>query len=103
MLDPMASTDATAFSKAITTTAKLAQLRNDGKTLTTQELKELNARVKALEEMAYIEDRLRLLENKKRSRADETLSDQSINESPTPTAAIQRPSRRPTRGLSSSY
>ena len=45
--------------------ADLARLRPKGKALTASELKELNARIKALEEMAKLEDRLRLLENRK--------------------------------------
>ena len=47
----------------INTAADLARLRNEGKTLTPQELKELSARVKALEEMAKVEDWLRALES----------------------------------------
>ena len=63
MLDLTDSSNTTS-NKGITTAVELEQLRNEGKTLTLQELKELNTRVKALEEMARIEDRLRLLENR---------------------------------------
>jgi len=56
-------------SREVNTAADLAKLRNDGKTLTPQELKELNARIKALEEMARMEDRLRVLESRKRPRS----------------------------------
>src|SRR6266487_3538360 len=55
----------------VTTAADLAKLRTEGKPLTSQELKELNARIKAFEEMARIEDRLRLLENRKRQHDSE--------------------------------
>jgi hypothetical protein len=51
----------------VNTAADLARLRAEGKALTASELKELNARIKALEEMAKLEDRLRLLENRKRT------------------------------------
>ena len=50
----------------VTTAADLAKLRAEGKPLTSQELKDLNARIKAFEEMVQMEDRLRLLENRKR-------------------------------------
>ena len=106
MADPSTSTststDSTTSNKVITTAAELAQLRNEGKTLSTQELKELNARVKALEEMARIEDRLRVLENRKRSRTDETIDDQSTNAPVEPSEAIARPSRGSTRDPPSS-
>ena len=55
----------------VTTAADLAKLRAEGKPLTSQELKELNARIKAFEEMARMEDRLRLLENRKRQHNSE--------------------------------
>jgi hypothetical protein len=42
----------------VPTAADLARLRADGKPLTGQERKELNARIKALKEMAQMEDRL---------------------------------------------
>jgi len=47
----------------VNTAADLARLRNEGKILTPQELKELSARIKALEEMAKMEDRLKALES----------------------------------------
>ena len=40
----------------VNTTADLAKLRAEGRLLTLQELKDLNTRVKALEEMAWLED-----------------------------------------------
>ncbi len=51
----------------VNTAADLARLWADGKPLTYQERKELNARIKAFEEMAQMEDRLQALENQKRS------------------------------------
>ena len=51
-----------------TTAADLARLRNEGRPLSSQELKELSTRVKALEEMARLEDRLKALESQKRPR-----------------------------------
>jgi hypothetical protein len=59
-------------SRAVNTAANLAKLRNDGKPLSSQELKELNARIKAFEEMAKMEDRLKALENRKRPRSQES-------------------------------
>ena len=52
----------------INSAADLARLRNDGRYLNTQEIKEINTRLKALEEMAKMEDRFRALENRKRPR-----------------------------------
>ena len=51
----------------VPTAADLARLRAEGKPLTGQERKDLNAQIKALEEMAQMEDRLQALENRKRS------------------------------------
>ena len=42
----------TSSSWEVHTAANLAKLRNDGKTLTLQERKELNARIKAFKEIA---------------------------------------------------
>jgi hypothetical protein len=53
----------------INTAADLARLRNEGRSLSSQELKELSTRIKALEEMARLEDRLRALENRKHPRS----------------------------------
>jgi hypothetical protein len=58
----------------VNTATDLARLRSEGRLLSSQELKELNARVKALEEMAKLEDRLRALENRKRPRSTDTES-----------------------------
>ena len=41
---------------AVSTAAALARLRDEGRTLSTQELKELTAKIKALEDMAKLED-----------------------------------------------
>jgi hypothetical protein len=76
-------------STEINTAADLARLRDERRTLNTQELKELNARLKALEEMARIEDRFRLLENRKRrtteDQVDQPGSSNSIgNQYPAP-------------------
>jgi hypothetical protein len=68
----------------IPTAADLARLRADGKPLTGQERKELNAQIKALEEMAQMEDRLRALENRKRSH-------DAAAESPAPARASSSP------------
>ena len=57
----------------VTTAADLARLRDEGRLLNSQELKDLNTRVKALEEMARLEDRLRALENRKRHRSAGTM------------------------------
>ena len=59
-------------SRAVNTAADLAKLRNAGKPLSSQELKELNNRIKAFEEMARMEDRLRALESRKRPRSQES-------------------------------
>ena len=53
-------------STTVNTAADLARLRDEGWLLSSQELKELNTRVKALEEIAKLEDRLKALENRKR-------------------------------------
>jgi hypothetical protein len=52
-------------SQEVNTAADLAKLQNNGKPLTSQELKELNAQIKAFEEMAQMEDRLKALESRK--------------------------------------
>jgi hypothetical protein len=68
----------TAARPGITTADDLAKLRAEGKPLTLQELKDLNTKVKAYEEMARIEDRLRTLEDRKRTyEAIDTPFDQS--------------------------
>ena len=59
----------------VTTAADLAKLNKEGKYLNPQELKELGARIKAQEKMARFEDRLKALENRKRSRQSETEND----------------------------
>ena len=47
----------------VNASADLARLRGEGQLLSSQELEELNARAKALEEMACLEDWLKALEN----------------------------------------
>ena len=59
-------------SRTVNTAADLAKLRNAGKPLSSQELKELNNRIKAFEEMARMEDRLNALESRKRLRSQES-------------------------------
>ena len=69
----------------IYTAADLARLRNSGKPLTLQEMKELNTRIKAFEEMARMEDRLRALESRKRPRSELSKDAQPLEEpSPKP-------------------
>ena len=64
--DPNISDQATPeASTTINTAADLARLHNEGWLLSSQELKELNTRVKALEEIAKLEDQLKALENQK--------------------------------------
>src|SRR5436190_3242586 len=63
--------------REINTAADLARLQNEGKILTPQELKELSARIKALEEMAKMEDQLKALESRKRPRSHKS-SDQTL-------------------------
>jgi hypothetical protein len=53
----------------VNTAADLARLQDKGRPLSSQELKELNARVKALEEMARLKDYLKALKNQKRPRS----------------------------------
>ena len=73
------ATSSSSTTREINTANDLARLRAEGRTLTTQELIDLNTRVGALEEMARIEDRLRILENRKRTReASEDCTSQSI-------------------------
>jgi hypothetical protein len=61
-------------SRAVNTAADLAKLRNAGKPLSSQELKDLNVRIKAFEEMAKMEDRLRALETRKRPRSQKSFN-----------------------------
>jgi hypothetical protein len=70
--DDNATTTSNNTSQEVNTAADLAKLWNDSKPLTSQELKELNARIKAFEEMAQMEDRLRALESRKRPRSQES-------------------------------
>jgi hypothetical protein len=63
----------TTSSHKVNTAADLARLQNKGKLLNSQELKELNTQLKALEEIARIEDRFRLLENWKHQRPTKDL------------------------------
>jgi hypothetical protein len=63
--DSANSTESTA--RGLPTSRDLAQLRSEGKTMSSQELRELSAQIKTFEEMARLEDRLKALENRKRS------------------------------------
>ena len=89
--DDNATTTTSHSSREVNTTANLARLRNNGKPLTPQELKELNARIKAFEEMARMEDRLRALESRKRPRSqgspefpEDTIAPPRLSEAPLP-------------------
>src|SRR5436190_8932360 len=84
------TTTASDDGREVTTAADLAKLRNDGKPLTPQELKELSAKIKALEEMARLEDRLRALENRKRPRSEPS---QSALPPENPTVGLQQSTR----------
>ena len=86
------ATTASDNSRAVNTAADLVKLRDDGKPLTSQELKELNARIKAFEEMARMEDRLRALENRKRPRSQESSDLTLPPEAPTRLAEAPLPS-----------
>src|SRR6266487_2346479 len=70
----------------VNTAADLAKLRAEGKPLTSQERRELNTRIKAFEDMAQMEDRLRTLEKRKRSH------DSGTAELPTRTFSPREPS-----------
>ena len=67
-----AASTTSSSARDVATAADLARLRADGKPLTSQERKELNARIKAFEDMAQMEDRLRALEKRKRSHDSAT-------------------------------
>ena len=97
-----ATTTSDNSSQEINTAADLAKLRNAGKPLSSQEIKELNARIKAFEEMAQMEDRLRALENRKRPRLQES-SDLTVP--PKNPTASTRPTKAPllSRGSSSRH
>jgi hypothetical protein len=87
-----ASTTSDNSSREVNTAADLAKLRNASKPLSSQELKELNARIKAFEEMAQMEDRLRALESRKRPRSQES-SDLALHpEAPTRVSEAPLPS-----------
>ena len=88
MSDQAATSNTTINSSLkIRTADDLRRLIDKGKTLTTQELKELNIRIKAFEEMARMEDRLKLLENRKRLYKEEQFA--------TPTKPLRPTSRVP--------
>jgi hypothetical protein len=70
--DDNATTTSHNSRQEVNTAADLAKLQNAGKPLSSQELKDLNARIKAFEEMAKMEDRLRTLETRKRPRSQES-------------------------------
>ena len=105
------ATTASDNSRAVNTAADLAKLRNAGKPLSSQELKELNNRIKAFEEMARMEDRLKALESRKRPRSQESSDLTLPPEDPTATTRISEAplpsggssSRRQTHTGSSSH
>ena len=66
-LGNLATTSALGTAREVNIVANLARLRAKGKTITALELKELTTRIKALEEIAKLEDRLRHLENQRRT------------------------------------
>ena len=83
-LGTSATTSTSRTAPEINTAADLARFRAKGKTLTASELKELTTKVKALEEIAKLEDRLRILENRKRT-SDAITSTTSQEDLPMPT------------------
>jgi hypothetical protein len=83
-----ASTTSNNSSREVNTAADLARLCNAGKPLSSQELKELNNRIKAFEEMARMEDRLKVLESRKRPRSHESSNLTLPPEDPTATTRI---------------
>ena len=95
------ATTASDNSRAVNTAADLAKLRNAGKPLSSQELKELNNRIKAFEEMARMEDRLKALESRKRPRSQESSDLTLPPEAPLPPEGSS--SQRQTHGGSSSH
>ncbi len=97
MLGQAAATSPASSTMEVTTAADLARLRAEGRTLTSQELKDLNACIKAFEEMARIEDRLRLLENWKRQH-DSEASENNQAERPIDHSSTLPPNRSTSRG-----
>jgi hypothetical protein len=71
--NPTSPTSST--SRIIYIATDVARIQVEGQVLTAQELKELNSRIKALKEVARPEDRLRVLEN--RRRTSEAIEDQT--------------------------
>ena len=68
MSDRAVSTDSTrTTARDLPTSQDLAHLRSTGKTISPRELKELTTRIKAFKEIVRLEDRLKALENRKRS------------------------------------
>ena len=82
-LGTSATTSTSRTAPGINTAANLARFRAKGKTLTASELKELTTKVRALEEIAKLEDRLRTLENRKRT-SDAITSTTSQEDLPVP-------------------
>jgi hypothetical protein len=92
--NPANSTSPTnSTSRIIHTAADIARLQAEGQVLTAQELEELNSRIKALKEMARLGDRLRALENRKRtSEAIEDRPDQPDQpDQPSPVIPLNQP------------
>ena len=86
--EPAASSSASRTNQEANLAADLARLRDEGRPLSSRELKELDARVKTLEEIAKLEDRLRALDSWKRPRSTDTnqhtdrQSDRQSNQQP---------------------
>ena len=70
--EPAASSSASRTNQEANLAAELVRLRDEGRPLSSQELKELNARVKTLEEIAKLEGRLRALDDQRRPRSTDT-------------------------------
>lgn len=79
------------------TSQEIARLRSAGRAMAPQELKELTAKVKALEDMARLEDRLKALENRKRSAPPTEESTSSPNRQLEPQPFLEAESVEPTQ------
>jgi hypothetical protein len=90
-----ATTSASALGtgREVNTVADIDRLQAEGTTLTASELKELNAKVKAMEELSRLRERLRALENRRRT-SDAIASNPSLEEVPIPGDPTPQPSTR---------
>jgi hypothetical protein len=89
------SASASASYREIHTVADIDRLQAEGTTLTASELKELNAKVKAMEELSRLRERLRALENRRRT-SDAIASNPSLEEVPELGDPTPQPSTRRT-------